>query len=93
EWDPAKALANERKHGVSFREAAFVFGDDDALYRSDPAHSEDEDRFIIIGVSSTKGLLTVAYTYRGEDTIRIINARTAERAEQNAYEENLSSRR
>jgi uncharacterized protein len=61
EWDEAKALANRRKHGVSFEEARTVFFDDDALLRSDEDHSDEEDRFVLLGLSATLRLLLVCH--------------------------------
>lgn len=85
-WDPAKALDNERKHGVAFEEARTVFGDEGALLIDDPDHSADEDRFVIIGFSSHARLLTVCHCYRESDeVIRIISARKATRKESGQY--------
>ena len=86
EWNRDKAEANLSKHGVSFDEAKTVF--DDPLYIDfyDPDHSEDEDRYIIIGQSQEHRLLIVSYTER-EDKIRLISAREATRTEKDAYEE------
>jgi uncharacterized protein len=75
EWDPEKARSNERKHGVSFQEAATVFRDPYALHAYDGAHSWEEERFIIIGMSAREHLLTVVYVERVEMTFRIISAR------------------
>jgi hypothetical protein len=86
EWNIQKAAKNLRKHGVSFSEAATVFGDDLAAIIADPDHSTDEDRYIVIGLSNHRRLLMVAYTER-DDTIRIISARELTLAEQKAYEE------
>jgi uncharacterized DUF497 family protein len=85
EWDD-KAKANLAKHGVSFEEAATVFGDPLSLTIPDPAHSQVEDRFVIIGQSHTRRLLVVVHTDRG-DNIRVISARRASRRERKAYEE------
>jgi uncharacterized DUF497 family protein len=87
EWDDAKADANLRKHGVSFREAMTVFNERTAPINGDVLHSLQEDRFIIVGVSEQYRLLTVAFTYRDEETIRIISARRADRREQQLYEQ------
>jgi uncharacterized DUF497 family protein len=86
EWDRDKAEANLSKHGVPFDEAKTVF--DDPLYIDfyDPDHSEDEDRYIIVGQSQEHRLLIVSYTER-EDKIRLISAREATRTEKDAYEE------
>jgi uncharacterized DUF497 family protein len=85
EWDPDKAEANLRKHGVSFGEAATVFADPLVMDRSDPDHSRDEARFLCVGRSYVDRLLVVAYTERGK-RIRIINARAAEPRERRDYE-------
>ncbi len=87
EWDEAKALANEQKHGVSFEEARTVFGDAHALHKSDDPHSWDEERFIIIGVSEARRVLTVVYVERIAETFRLISARVATRRERRTYEE------
>jgi len=92
EWDEAKALENLRKHGVSFEEAATIFGDDDALIDDDLEHSEDEDRFIITGMSWNARVLLTAYTIRRADTVRIISSRRAERHERRTYEEKIARR-
>jgi uncharacterized DUF497 family protein len=86
EWDPAKASRNERKHRVSFVEAATVFSDPLATTFDDPDHSSDEDRFITIGHSTAGRLLFVAHADRGAG-IRIISARKATRKETHDYEE------
>jgi uncharacterized DUF497 family protein len=86
EWDPRKAAANRRKHGVSFEEARSVFLDDDALLISDPEHSESEDRFILLGLSAEWRLLVVVHAHReADDVIRLISARKADRQEQLTY--------
>jgi uncharacterized DUF497 family protein len=87
EWDEAKALANERKHGVSFEEAKTVFGDVFALHTYDGVHTWDEDRFIILGISERERLLYVVYVERSEVTLRLISARRATLRERNTYEE------
>ncbi len=86
EWDKKKAASNFRKHGVSFEEAATVFGDRLSLTVADPDHSRGEVRFIVIGLSAFGRLLVVAHTERS-DTIRIISARLATRGEKVSYEE------
>ena len=86
EWDPDKAEYNLRKHGVSFQEAATVFGDDASITIYDPDHSDDEDRFITIGWSYQRRLLMVSHTDRGEN-IRIISSRKLTKSERKAYEE------
>ena len=86
EWDSRKAAANLRKHGVSFEDAQSVFSDERARLIDDPDHSADEDRFVLLGLSSSMRLLVVAHCYRaGGSTIRIISARKANRDEQHFY--------
>jgi uncharacterized protein len=86
EWDPAKATTNQRKHGVSFDEAQTAFFDDLALIIDDPEHSEDEDRFVLLGFSAEARMLVVVHAYRSDpDTIRIISARKASKAERIVY--------
>lgn len=88
EWDPHKALINIEKHGVSFEEASTVFYDPYALIIADPDHSNDEERFIILGLSESLNLLVVCHCYRESDeVIRIISARRATKRERKNYEE------
>lgn len=86
EWDENKAASNLSKHGVAFEEAKTVF--DDPLYVDffDPDHSDEEERYLIVGKSNRGRLLIVSYTQRG-NSIRLISARVVTRAEQEAYEE------
>jgi len=86
EWDPDKADENERKHGVSFPEAATVFGDPLSVTMADPDHSVGEARFLTIGISHQQRLLVVAHADR-DDAIRLISARAATRTERKTYEE------
>ena len=87
EWDPAKEQANRRKHKVSFQEAESVFADEHARLLEDPDHSEGEDRFVLLGLSSRFRVLLVVHTHRGnEDTIRIISARRATKVERAYYD-------
>ena len=88
EWDPAKAAANVKKHGVSFEEAASVFLDPSALTFWDPDHSAEEDREITIGRSAQQRVLFVAHAPR-EDRIRIISARRATSKERRQHEEGI----
>jgi uncharacterized protein len=92
EWDPQKAALNLKKHGVSFEDAAAVFGDPLAGTIPDPEHSTEEPRFITIGVTLAQRLLVVVHTDRA-DRIRIISARAATRAETKKYEEGQEHRR
>ena len=86
EWDHKKAAANLRKHGVSFEDAQTVFADESAKLIDDPDHSEEEDRFVLLGLSSSLRLLVVCHCYRSEgNIIRIISARKAEGHERNSY--------
>lgn len=86
EWDAPKAAANRRKHGVSFEEAASVFTDERARLIDDPDHSQHEDRFLLLGLSSALRVLVVAHCYRAEgNVIRIISARKATREERLYY--------
>lgn len=90
-WDTEKDKANQKKHGVSFQEAQTVFHDENARLIDDPDHSEDEDRFILLGISSRLRILIIFHCYRVENTvIRIISARKATKKEQKQYEEHLS---
>jgi uncharacterized protein len=85
-WDPQKAAANLRKHGVGFPEAATAFADPLSLTIADPDHSVGEERFVLIGQSERRRLVVVAHVERGE-LIRIISARPATRPERKTYEE------
>jgi uncharacterized DUF497 family protein len=86
EWDEDKARQNLQKHGVSFEEAATVFGDTLSLTIEDPLHSMEEQRFVTIGLSLRHRVLVVVHTDRGGD-VRIISARVATRRERKGYEE------
>jgi uncharacterized protein len=88
EWDPAKAKSNIQKHGVSFDEAVTVFKDPLAFIFDDEAHSEEEQREIIIGISALRRMILVCFVERLEDIVRIISARPATRQEIKDYEEN-----
>jgi uncharacterized DUF497 family protein len=86
EWDPRKSRANLSKHGVSFDEAATVFYDEAAVQFHDPDHSEDENRFILLGVSLRLRILVVCHCFRGsEAVVRIISARRADKEEEADY--------
>jgi uncharacterized DUF497 family protein len=86
EWDRRKAEANLRKHEISFEEAQTIFTDPLAITLPDPDHSEDEERFVEIGMSDSQRVLVVGYTERGQ-RIRLINARKASARERKQYEE------
>ena len=86
EWDPKKAARNLTKHGVSFHEAATVFGDPLARIVDDPRHYAEEERCVLLGVSRRQRLLAVMFVERG-DAIRLISARRATRRERRDYEE------
>jgi len=85
-WNEDKARANLSKHGVSFGEAKTVFEDPLYIDFYDPDHSDDEERYIIVGQSQQRRLLVVSFTER-RGSIRLISAREATRMERNAYEE------
>jgi len=86
EWDEDKSRENKRKHKVSFEEAQTVFLDENAIRFFDPDHSQDEDRFIMLGMSFTLRVLVVCHCYREDDSvIRIISARKADKREQSDY--------
>lgn len=87
EWDQLKAIANLKKHGVSFEEAKTVFDNPLAVIFDDDAHSKDESREIIMGHSQQSRLLLVAFTERSNN-IRIISARLVTRKEREDYEQN-----
>ncbi len=87
EWDERKNAQNRRKHGISFEEAQTVFFDEQALLIADPDHSDQEERFILLGLSSALRTLVVCHAYREErDVIRLISARRADRQERNEYQ-------
>lgn len=86
EWDPAKDRSNQRKHGISFDEARTAFNDEHGRLMHDPDHSDEEDRFVLMGFSSAQRLLVVCHSYRsGDEVIRIISARKANRKERATY--------
>ncbi|MEE8428868.1 MAG: BrnT family toxin [Gammaproteobacteria bacterium] len=87
EWDRRKEAANRKKHGVSFEAARTAFFDENARFMVDPDHSDEEDRFVLLGLSSRLRLLVVCHCYREDpETIRIISARKADRFERREYE-------
>jgi len=86
EWDLRKDSFNQNKHGVSFREAKTVFTDEYARLITDPDHSDEEDRFILLGTSIDSRLLVVCHCVRRGETIRIISARKADKRERKIYE-------
>jgi uncharacterized protein len=86
EWDPKKAAANVRKHGVSFEDARTVFEDDEALFLPDPEHSAHEDRAVLLGLSAALRVLVVVHCERSDgDVIRLISARKADPQERQLY--------
>jgi hypothetical protein len=86
-WDPRKASANVRKHGVSFDEASTAFADPLSITVPDPDHSDDETRFLLVGRSLRHRILVVIHAERSESVIRLISARLASRRERRIYEE------
>ena len=88
EWDDIKATANIEKHKISFEEASTVFYDENAILFDDPDHSNEEDRFILLGMSNKANMLIVCHCVRENETvIRIISARKATRSETEQYSE------
>lgn len=85
EWDPRKAEANRKHHGVSFGDAVSVFEDEFALTREDP-DAEGEQRFVTLGMDATGTLLVVVYAYREHDVSRLISAWKANKAQRTRYE-------
>ena len=86
EWDEEKEKRNIKKHGLSFKEAATVFLDEAAILFDDPEHSEEEERFLILGMTSSANLCIVCHCYRATDTtIRIISARGEKKKEEKIY--------
>jgi uncharacterized DUF497 family protein len=86
EWNPSKATQNIRKHGVAFTEARTVFSDEHALLLDNAAPASEEERFVLLGVSSALQLLVVVHCYHDMDrTIRLISARKATRSERAQY--------
>ena len=85
-WDKRKNQANIKKHKVSFEEAETVFKDENAIQYFDPDHSDDEDRFILLGVSAKRRVLVVCHCFReSELVVRIVSARRADKSEGRAY--------
>jgi len=86
QWDPRKSRANKAKHGVSFEEARSAFLDENARVIPDSEHSEEEERFILLGMSIGLRLLVVCHCYReSEQVIRIVSARRADPSERRDY--------
>jgi uncharacterized DUF497 family protein len=85
-WDDRKSEANKKKHGVSFDEDKWVFYDKSAIKYFDPDHSDDEDRFLMVGMSQQIRIIIVCHCFREEDSvIRIISARKATKGEEDVY--------
>ena len=92
QWDAKKEKINIKKHGVSFEQASYVFADRFALSKFDDEHSNDEDRWILLGRSIHETLLLVVHTFRdvdGLEVVRIISARKATKKEKQAYQKSL----
>jgi len=86
EWDKKKERINIKKHGISFEEASSAFYDEKAIQFFDPDHSEDEDRFILLGISFKLRILVVCHCFRESETVvRLVSARKADRDEQKEY--------
>jgi uncharacterized DUF497 family protein len=90
EWDEAKNQANIRKHGVDFRQAAYVFADPFALSIPDDDHSEMEERWLLLGKNLNNHVLLVVHTFRYDGVIRIISARKATATETTTYDKRQS---
>ena len=88
-WDENKNQINQKKHGVSFEEAKTVFYDPDALLEYYALHSDDEERFRLLGCSSEGNVLLVVHCIRKKSVIRIISSRKATSGERKGYERNL----
>ena len=87
EWDPRKAAENARKHGITFAEAETAFYDDYAAMLEDPDHSDEEDRYLLLGMSGALRVLLVVHCVReGGSVIRLISARKATRSERAQYD-------
>ena len=86
EWDQDKAASNEVKHGLTFREAATAFGDPLSRTIRDPDHSENEERYVLLGETYTGKLVVVVHVDREDDVVRIVSARLATARERHAYE-------
>ena len=92
EWDPNKNATNIQRHKISFDEAASTFLDENGLLIGDPDHSDEEDRFVLLGLSSTLRLLLVCHCYKADGgLIRIISARKADRQERELYTRRIRS--
>ncbi len=86
EWDPKKSRLNSKKHGVTFEEAQTTFYDEWAILYDDPDHSEDEDRFLLLGMSLRLRILVVSHVYRdGDAVLHLISARKANHEEEKEY--------
>lgn len=86
EWDEKKQKSNIKKHGVSFEEARTVFYDENAIQFFDPDHSDEEDRFLLLGMSIKPQILVICHCFRESETsVRIISARKANKSETKAY--------
>ena len=86
EWDKRKVAANVKKHGVTFEEARTAFYDESAMQFYDPDHSDEEDRFVLLGLSLKPQVLVVCHCFRESETVvRIISARKADKDEEQAY--------
>lgn len=86
EWDKRKETTNVKKHGITFEEARTVFFDESAIQFYDPDHSEQEDRFILLGLGLKPQILVVCHCFRESETVvRIISARKADKDEERAY--------
>ena len=92
DWDPRKDRRNQRKHGVGFDEASTVFADTLSITIADPDHSDDEERWVIMGVSHRQRLLVVVHREDEQEGVRIVSARPANPDERREYEEGRARR-
>jgi uncharacterized protein len=93
EWDTNKEKINVQKHGITFEQASYVFADPFALSQYDDEHSENEDRWILLGKSLNETILVVVHTFRdndGVEFVRIISARKATKREKQTYQKRCS---
>jgi len=94
EWDAVKASQNKKKHNINFEEAKTVFFDENAIVIHDPEHSDNEDRFVILGLSAIARLLVVCHCLRYQNrVIRIISARKATKKESTQYKGGVYEKR
>ena len=87
EWDPNKEVINTRKHGVTFEQAAYVFADPYALSKYDEEHSEEEDRWLLLGKAMNDAMLVVVHTFKKQGNVEVVRIISARRATKNEIKE------